>query len=326
MYVEQHVLSGGKTSYDRTIGALLITGVLYCLQIGIASLTRLYNRYHAVTYFPSFLILAIITDYAPSEGSVFSFGKWHVTGLLLLVAYIFIVLLLRQLQLCDNTVGKRIRIYWTNVLCMVAMAVFTGIAGNSNDIFHYRMKIEMCLMNRDFKTALKIGYKSVETDSSLTMLRAYALARENLLGEHLFEYPLTGGSKALIPDGVSVRSLIYPEKAICVYARQKGLVDYSLCKKLLECGLDDFVCKLDKYYNIEPQSLPKHYREALTLYTHTRSNPSIVFHDDVMDADYEDFQNLIKSCKEKSESISRIKDVYGNTYWYYYYLNSQNAK
>ena len=39
--VSQHVLSGGKTSYEPTIGAALITLVLYLLQIGVYAFTKL---------------------------------------------------------------------------------------------------------------------------------------------------------------------------------------------------------------------------------------------------------------------------------------------
>ena len=55
----QHVLSDGLTHYNRTIGAVLITIVLWLLQIGFYALFRLQGRAHAITFFPSLLTLAI---------------------------------------------------------------------------------------------------------------------------------------------------------------------------------------------------------------------------------------------------------------------------
>ena len=52
----QHVLSGGKTRYNSLIGAVLITLVLYLLQLLVFAVTRLYKRAHALTYFPSYQV------------------------------------------------------------------------------------------------------------------------------------------------------------------------------------------------------------------------------------------------------------------------------
>ena len=75
--VAQHVLSGGVTHYDRTVGALLITLVLQILQRVVATLTRLYRRTHAVTYLPSMLVLAVISDINADIDSHFSLGAWY---------------------------------------------------------------------------------------------------------------------------------------------------------------------------------------------------------------------------------------------------------
>ena len=58
----QHVLSKGLTSYKPFVGAVLITLVLQVLQLIVFALTRLRKRSHALTYLPSMLALAVITD------------------------------------------------------------------------------------------------------------------------------------------------------------------------------------------------------------------------------------------------------------------------
>ena len=60
--VAQHVFSGGLTNYSYTLAPLLITLVLYLLQVGVYAVTRVKRRFHGLTYFPSFLILTMITD------------------------------------------------------------------------------------------------------------------------------------------------------------------------------------------------------------------------------------------------------------------------
>ena len=50
--VAQHVFSGGLTNYSYTLAPLLITLVLYLLQVGVYAVTRVKRRFHGLTYFP----------------------------------------------------------------------------------------------------------------------------------------------------------------------------------------------------------------------------------------------------------------------------------
>lgn len=105
----------------------------------------------------------------------------------------------------------------------------------------------------------------------------------------------------------------------------KPAVDYILCGYLLDRDLDGFVKTVLRKYDVSSPSLPRHYKEALTLYTHLRSNPSIVYHNEVMDADYADFQKLGRTYVDKTVREAEIRDVYGGTYWcYYFYGNSHD--
>lgn len=62
MAVAQRVASGGKTHYEPVAGALLITVALQLLQWAVYGLTRLYKRYHALTYVPSFLAMLFLVS------------------------------------------------------------------------------------------------------------------------------------------------------------------------------------------------------------------------------------------------------------------------
>lgn len=340
--VGQHVLSNGQTHYDKTIGAVLITFALFLLQLAVFGITKLTRRSHALTYFPSLLILTVITDINPDIDRHFSFGAWLWIFPVLLLVYCGIVWMLHQMQPYEpdtNSLGIFSRMMWINVMTMVIMFALVGTFSCNNDLFHYRMHAEQCLKNNDFNGVLATGATSLDTDSSLTMMRVYALSQKGELGERLFEYPIVGGSRILLPDSESVKLMIYPESKLYnylgVYLKQKmspinylnfiekhhvakkAAADYLLCGYLLDKNLNAFVRNIGKYYKVNG-NLPKHYREALTLYTHLRSNPVLIYHSNVMDADYQDYQDMEKKYPDKVLRQNYLHDTYGNTYWYYY--------
>lgn len=105
----------------------------------------------------------------------------------------------------------------------------------------------------------------------------------------------------------------------------EAVKDYILCGYLIDKDLDGFVSALLSYYGTPDSlsqnvcdSLPKHYREALTLYVHTRSNPAFVYHNSVMDMDFEDLQALEKQYPSFTERKIKVYDQYSGTYWWYY--------
>ena len=87
---------------------------------------------------------------------------------------------------------------------------------------------------------------------------------------------------------------------------------------LLDKKLDQFVAALCKHYDVKTAKLPTHYKEALTLYIHRRSKPVIEYHDNVVDTDFQDYQQLEHKYANKQEMQNAIRDTYGNTYWYYF--------
>ena len=341
--VKQHVLSHGQTRYDRTIGAVLITLSLYLLQLGVYSLTKFERRAHASTYFPSLLILATITNVNTDIDRGLFLGVWLWLLPLLLVLYTLWACLSRKCQHHDSEThspGLFLRTIWTNVLALALMFFLVGLVSNHNDVFHYRMRAENALLHDDFKEASSVGQNSQATDSSLTMIRAYALGRQGLLGERFFRYSQEGTSKVLLPDGVTTKLLLYPESR---FYRSLGAVplswkdpmaclefvckhhlgtrvtaDYLLIGYLLDRRLDAFAHAIVQYYDVS-KSLPMHYCEALVLYNHMRSAPYVEYHHDVVEADYKDFMKLFPSEKQQAARLAVVKKTFGNTYWYYYF-------
>ena len=93
--------------------------------------------------------------------------------------------------------------------------------------------------------------------------------------------------------------------------------DYLLIACLSDKNLELFVKLLPQYYTINT-TLPKHYREALLWYTHTHTHPTIVYSDNILEADYQDYIKLEKGIFNLNERKNKLKDTYGNTYWFYF--------
>ncbi len=341
--ISQHVLSGGKTQYSRLVGALLISLTLFLLQVGVTSVTKMTAYTHALTYFPSFLALAFLTSVGARVDRGVSFGAWIWVLPLLLTLYVLVCWLVKSFGFYEPLKVRRgffTQPMWVNVLEMLAFMLMTGGIGNADTAFHYRLKVERYLAQEDYDAALKVGRRSLVCDSSLMMLRAYALSREGKLGDGLFQYPVCGGTDALLPDGEHVKTLLFKPNNIYLHlgnmvvtrktdARKylatitkhgldkRPAVDYVLCSYLLDRRLDEFVADVGKHYDLSA-TLPRHYREALTLYNHLHPQHPVKFDDEVMDADFQDYRKMEKQIADKVQRRNKLRDVYGNTYWYYY--------
>jgi hypothetical protein len=343
LMMAQHVLSKGVTHYNPLIGACVITLLLYLLQKVLYRFLKLKKRSHALTYLPSMLILALLSSIVPEgdNGVRFSMPWWAV--LLILVVWGLMVALARTTQDVESDVrfGLFSRPMWINLLFLSLMMMLVAWVGNTNAVFHYRMKVERCLLEGEAANALQAGKRSLESDKELFMLRTYALAREHALGEHLFEYPITGKREDMLPTaktstgfmmypvdslykfmGARPAGLLSPERYLQLLERRdtlpnKTVQDYLLCGYLIDRQIDQFANEIGRYYHIN-DSLPKHYREALTLYTHMRTRPKVVYHNAVMDEDYDNFQELERDYKDAIERKGKVEEKYRETYWYYY--------
>ena len=192
---------------------------------------------------------------------------------------------------------------WHYSLAVAMLMFLIGIAIDSTDVTTYTRQVRDCMAEGDYAGALRIGERSDKTDRQLMMLRMEALRHEHLMGERLFGYPIVGEGRPLVGKGG----------------------DYELCAYLIDRDLNRFAATLPKYYTVS-KLLPRHYREALVLYNHLRANPVVVYHDNVMDTDFDDLQKQRRTFADKKAAQVAISRNYGGTYWYYYYyLNKFSA-
>lgn len=343
----QHVLSAGQTSYNHTVGAVIITLVLWLLQMGVCSVLKLKRYAYALTFFPSMLLLAVLTSAGQDTGFSIRFGVWLWLFPLLLLGWYVLVSIVRNVQNMWQRIptGLFSRCSWANMMQMVLMIIGVAVISNTNAVFHFRMHAESALNEGDYNEALRVGSRSHETDGNLMMLRMYALSRQGLLGERLFHYPLVPSSEVMLPTDSTVLMVRYPVDSLYRYLGAKpkqsmkpmdylaaivrshkaspAAADYILCGYLLDKDIDAFAREVSRYYPINSDSLPRHYREALVLYNHRRSNPVITYKDAVLDVDYNDLQKLEASCQNDTERKGKVMESYANSYWYFFDYVSQ---
>ena len=338
----QQVLSDGLTHYNRLVGAVIITAVLMILQSIVNGITKLNKRFHALTYMPSMLVLALLTGVSQTidRGVSLSNSIWFV--ILFAIIWVGLIYFVRQYQDLkkDSQYQLFSRPMWINMLIMVFMISCVAWIGNTNAVFQYRMKVEGHLKRGEYPQALNVGKKSLESDSDLLMLRMYALARCGEMGDHLFDYPITGNSSQVLPTNGKTKMLLYPTDSLYKFlgarpavqmepqrylamlqrrdsVNNKAIADYILCSYLIDKQLDCFAQEISHYYTVDAH-LPKFYREALTLYTHSRSNPLVVFSVPVMEEDYANYQELKRQYQDPMEQKTRVSEEYRGPYWYYF--------
>lgn len=340
----QHILSGGATIYSRVIGGIIITIVLALLHFTTAKVMRTKPLcIYALSCFPSLYILAMLTDFDTSQ----PLSPWRWWAILMPLAaavwwgvvYFLGELLRYRCSDIRHEEGYLARTLGCNIFILAAMMIGVGLLSNSNDITHYRLRMERLLMHGEYAKVLEVGKASDKTDASLTMLRVFALAHEGRLGDELFKYPVRGTSASIVPELSDGKMLMlspdsvyrmlgaiprhgqttknYLKAIVKSGQATKAAIEYQLCGMLIDKDLDGFVNLLMKTHKID-DTLPLHYREALILYTHRRSSPKVVYRNTVMDTDYDDMQRLEAETKSPGERRINIYKQFSGTYWEYF--------
>ena len=334
-------LAQGKTVYAPWMSAVLITVVLLVLRWAVNALVGLKGPLKALSYFPSCLLLGVLTDVGHNVyhgGGISDTWGWMLP--LCLVLYgVLGWLLARAARLWLNPEMPDIWVVNSNFMTLLMLCFMTIGIGNTNVHFHHELQVEEALRKQDYGRALQVAEKTMDPSRNLTALRAYAMSRQGTMGEDLFRYPQLYGAAGLLMGTSDEKALRLNADSLSVYLGAKPALgepaltffrriceeesgnyttlDYYLSALLLEKKLDEFVRAFDELYTVR-DSIPYYYRQALFL--DSKMPPSAVT--DSADVALEE---LWVKYQEKQQELSGqrgeanyMRREFGDTYWWYY--------
>ena len=334
-------LAQGKTVYAPWMSAVLITVVLLVLRWAVNALVGLKGPLKALSYFPSCLLLGVLTDVGHNVyhgGGISDTWGWMLP--LCLVLYgVLGWLLARAARLWLNQEMPDIWVVNSNFMTLLMLCFMTIGIGNTNVHFHHELQVEEALRKQDYGRALQVAEKTMDPSRNLTALRAYAMSRQGTMGEDLFRYPQLYGAAGLLMGTSDEKALRLNADSLSVYLGAKPALgepaltffrriceeesgnyttlDYYLSALLLEKKLDEFVRAFDELYTVR-DSIPYYYRQALFL--DSKMHPSAVT--DSADVALEE---LWGKYLQKQQELSGqrgeanyMRREFGDTYWWYY--------
>lgn len=339
------VLSEGKTSYSLFWGAFITTIVLWLICWGLNFITQFKGRWKAVSYFPAFMILVILSSFYPTPGEAsfrLTLGEgwwWCIPATIL---YAVLATLYHRIERRESKI-KLAELMIPNVLTMMGFIYLTGSISNNNEVFHNEIKVAHAIQRKDYRTALETGFTSPHSSQTLTALRALALSCTDSLGQHLFSYIQKDGAEGLFMDEEKGKTSIITNDSI--YQHLGGIsrknnepavnylhrvcesdlassraLDYYLCSLLLERQLTRFSQVLTNLYD-EDRPLPRHYQEALMLIRDKDATDSFTTEglDSLNMKRYDEFKSLQQSYREEELRSNYTRRKFGNTYWWYFW-------
>ena len=355
----QMVLSEGKTHFDRTIGSLLLTVALYLVHLFVSGVVRPHDRYVALTYFPSLLVLTFVTDIPEDMDEVFSLGDWVWIGPLLLLLYAALVWFLHQWS-ARWTSGSSSFFHdlWVNLSILALMFFLVCSVSNSDERFHRQLRMERFTIDGDYDDVMDEMAEVGEAEGSFTLLSAFALSQQSLLGERFFEYPVSQGSTAIHPGNSTSKTYFVPREVMMMaYSITYWKNDYELTGLLMDRRLKDFAQRVKSCYN--DSVMPKHYREAMAIFRQSedakvlarqeeaamkeemekarkerrsgrakkvkKKEKTIFPEDSIMSARYDTYRLLLQSSSDKRVVYNLSRKYFHDTYWHYYHF-PQKAK
>ena len=333
-------LAHGKTHFAPLPSAIIITLILVLLRWGVNSLLGLKGEVRALAYFPSCLILGVLTD----VGRTIYMSDYHTPWGWLLPAVLLVYFLLafwlrRVFRVQLNTESTPTALMNSNLVILLLLIFMTVLIGNSNRTFHRELKAEHYLRNHQYNEVLKVGKNSVEASRTLTVLRTIAMSHTGTLGEKLFEYPQYYKTDGLFFANDSSTVLRYTNDSIyyllgvrpyngedrmeflrniCYKGTGKSTsLDYYLSALLLEKRLDSFAQAIVDF--CEPdEDFARYYKEVMLIYRDRHPDYPIQVTDSVMIQRYAEYKVRRKDFTSAIEERNKMRREFGETYWWYF--------
>lgn len=310
-----------------------------------------------MAFLPSYVLLGLITGISPS--SVDDVEN-HIPVLLAVLLLFVSIAAIFYSQVYHEDRGEHAPLFnylGVNVLQACIGIIFCMSLTNTDRQLHLQQSLAQTVHRQDYKLANTISAGETTTNNTITSLRVLSLSRQGCMAEKLFSIRGLNGSRSLLPDSTP-SALIYHtprlvynqlqavpvhfngnvtvflqravEKRMCALQdsaathadslRARPLIDYYLCALLLDRDLSSFVKALQSFYS-QGETLPIHYKEALSVY-HAEDSLSTCFMSDiVMDSIYRDYSQLRYSAYDNPMLQRKIcVESYPSTYWNYYFF------
>ena len=333
-----------------TIPALVLSRLLYFPL-----------RLKALAFLPSYIILGLITGISPdsvtsTENNIpllASIALLLLSGVLLFLSQVYHEDRGEHAPIC-NYLGS-------NVLISCVGMLFCMLLTNTDPQLHVQLKLTNGIHHNDHSVVDELPSGETITNSTITSVQILSLSKRGQLADRLFSLPSLKGSKSMLPDTLPA-SLVYHtptlvyghlqavpvgrvhnatcflEKALerrmvllsdtsatsADSLRAQPLIDYYLCALLLDKDLSRFSNEVFKYYKVA-ETLPEHYREALSLYKSRENEAKLMVEDLSMDSIFSGYTELMEQHKG-NVPLQRKECVrsYPHTYWNYYFFGYNN--
>lgn len=340
----QHVLSGGLTTYSILVGAVVITFLLMALQWLVNKFVHLPDKFHALTYVPSFLALAMLSDMDQNLKGEFVWGMWLWLLPVVVIVWIIAIVVVRELTRNVDSVQASLQSQmWPNYLLMFIMLCACGFVPSTTAVRQYEQKVERLLSVKDYEAAAGVGCKSLDASARLTQLRMYALAKQGLLADSMFSYPQYYGTRGLVDIQDTAIDNRFPMQNIELYLgafagksvrTNKRFLEllavedtmptsqsqqYMLCYHLLDKDLHSFNKYLHQVYgDTITAELPRAYQEAIIMQHEYTPDSLPIYINKVYVERYENYRSLRMTLLDETEKSNLTRREYGNTYWWYF--------
>ena len=336
-----HVATG-KLAYNNYVVASIVSLSLTLVAIWLNKIAKFQQEWTAMAYLPSALVLAFVTDI---DRTIYtgggSFLAWIIIFVLGMFVYMSFSFVLQRVlfEKIKNMATSINRILWRNLILFVLMFLLVGTLSNGEENLKREAKIMTLYKKGDMEGAMKVGYKSLHTSPQLMALRAYILESSVGLGERLFEYPMTYGIRGLLP-GIHQNSPLIPDS---IYAMLGAKVtegedvmaflsraasddsattaakNYYLSALLLDRRLPEFKEKVLEFHGDKSLDLlPKHYREALLLYSTFDEGYSLELKSDTLFQLYDSLKRIESKYNDILLRNNYVRKCFGRTYWWYF--------
>lgn len=130
----QDILSEGKTSYNPLWGTIIITLLLLLLKSTFRKIIAYPLRFHALYYFPSCLVLGILTALTPiGDESISLSVNWVILTIIILL---FVLVSWIALHYPDrkNIQHSLVSLLWPNLFLLTLLIAMAAGIGNTEEI------------------------------------------------------------------------------------------------------------------------------------------------------------------------------------------------